>query len=100
MNITTSSAQVTVRTGLGHGVGINIRNDLSGYAAALDCWGGDSFYLCKLKDTPASFLTILALPSSEFEQDARDAGYTILGRLRDFANAHPAPDKLKKETNL
>ena len=93
MNITTSSAQIIVKATTGS-VGINIRNDLCGFGAALDCWGGDSFYLCKLKDTPASFLTILALPSSEFEQDARDAGYTIIGRLRDFANN---PDQIRPE---
>ena len=82
MNIESKSVQILVRDNKGSS-GVNINSALAGYAADLWFWGGAA-YLCKRKDD--QFLRVLVVPSSEWLQDIKDAGYEVVGLLSELAN--------------
>lgn len=82
MTIESNSCQVKVEDSETF-AGVNINRAISGYAADLSFWGGET-YVAKRKDDP--FLHVLTVPSARWLQDLKDDGWIIVGTLTELAN--------------
>ena len=79
MDIISSHAQVLVKDNKGS-TGVNIDSLIHGYVADLYFWGSSS-YLARRKD---GGVHILIAPSDEWEEEIKEEGFVIIGKLSDL----------------
>ena len=79
MDIISSNAQVLVKDNQGS-TGVNINSRIHGYVADLYFWGS-STYLALRKD---GGIHILIAPSDEWQEEIKEEGFVIIGKLSDL----------------
>lgn len=79
MDIISSHSQVLVKDNKGSS-GVNINSLIHGYVADLYFWGS-SAYLARRKD---SGIHILIAPNDEWEEEIKEEGFVIIGKLSDI----------------